>query len=377
MSDAVGLVLPVDAGWMQQALALARRGQYSTRPNPAVGCVLVREGTCVGEGFHPQAGQPHAEVFALREAGERARGATAYVTLEPCAHFGRTPPCADALIGAGVARVVMATLDANPLVAGQGRARLEAAGISTTVGVCEAEARALNAGFLKVMAGGLPFVRLKIAASLDGRTALASGESKWITSDAARRDVQHWRAISGAIVTGSGTVLADDPALTVREVPEGFVTPATPLRVVLDRRGRVPTAMQLMQDGGPVLRVGPALAADFLPHVQHLPWPENGLAGVLAHLREVHQVRDVLVEGGSTLAGAFLQAGLVDELIVYMAPCVLGMDARAMLDVNVPNLGARIRLEWLDVQAVGADLRLRLRPCPNVAATANGGPPGR
>ena len=202
-----------DQHWMQQALALAKRGQYTTRPNPAVGCVLVKDNQLIGEGFHPKAGQPHAEVFALRQAGAQASGATAYVTLEPCAHFGRTPPCANALIEAGVARVVMATLDSNPQVAGIGRARIEAAGIGTTVGVCEAEAQALNAGFLQVMAGGRPYVRLKIAASLDGRTAMASGESKWITGAAARAEVQHWRAISGAVITGIGTILADVPKL--------------------------------------------------------------------------------------------------------------------------------------------------------------------
>lgn len=354
----------LDVHWMQQALALARQGQYSTRPNPAVGCVLVREGLCVGQGFHPQAGQPHAEVFALREAGVQARGATAYVTLEPCAHFGRTPPCADALIAAGVGRVVMATLDANPLVAGQGRARLEAAGIPTTVGVCEAEARALNAGFLKVMAGGLPYVRLKIAASLDGRTAMASGESKWITGTAARLDVQHWRALSGAIITGSGTVLADDPALTVRQLPSG-AAPAdipAPLRVVLDRRGRVPAQARVMQDGGPTLLVGPGPGEALPPAVQQMDWPGAGLAGVLQQLRDQHQVRDVLVECGSELAGAFVQAGLVDELIVYLAPCLLGPEGRAMLALSVPQLSERVQLAWLDVQPVGADLRLRLRP---------------
>jgi len=199
-----------DQHWMQRALNLAKRGLYTTRPNPAVGCVLVKDGMVIGEGFHPKAGQPHAEVFALRAAGDLAVGATAYVTLEPCSHFGRTPPCANALIAAQVSRVVMATLDANPQVAGQGLARLEAAGIATRVGVCEAEARALNAGFLQTMAGQRPYVRLKVAASLDGRTAMSSGESKWITGSAARLDVQHYRAMSGAVITGIGTVLADE-----------------------------------------------------------------------------------------------------------------------------------------------------------------------
>lgn len=347
-----------DQYWMRQALALAKRGQYSTRPNPVVGCVLVKEGQLIGEGFHPRAGQPHAEVFALRQAGAQARGATAYVTLEPCAHFGRTPPCANALIEAGVARVVIATVDSNPQVAGIGRARLEAAGISTTVGVCQAEARALNAGFLQVMAGGRPYVRLKIAASLDGRTAMASGESKWITGTAARAEVQHWRAISGAVITGIGTILADDPLLNVRILPDG--TPLDqviqPLRVVLDRQGRMPPEAQLLQDPDSVLLVGTAQLAGIES------WPQMDLAELLNRLRDEKQICDVLVEAGATLSAAFLQADLVDELIVYLAPTLLGSSARPMVALPLIQMAEQLRFELIEMQQVGEDIRLILRP---------------
>ncbi len=347
-----------DVYWMQQALLLAKRGQYSTRPNPAVGCVLVKDGQLIGEGFHPKVGQPHAEVFALRQAGEQARGATAYVTLEPCAHFGRTPPCANALIEAGVARVVLATLDSNPQVAGIGQARIDAAGIRTTVGVCEADARALNAGFLQVMAGGRPYVRLKIAASLDGRTAMASGESKWITGTAARADVQHWRAISGAVITGIGTVLADDPLLNVRAVPDH--TPLAeipqPLRVVLDRQGRMPLDAQLLQQPESVLLVGAAQWAGIET------WKNSDLAELLNRLRDEKQIRDVLVEAGATLSAAFLQADLVDELIVYLAPTLLGSAARPMIDLPLVQMAQQLRFELIEMQQIGEDIRLILRP---------------
>lgn len=347
-----------DLYWMQHALQLARRGQYTTRPNPAVGCVLVKDGQMIGEGFHPKAGEPHAEVFALRQAGDAARGATAYVTLEPCAHFGRTPPCANALIAAGVAHVVMATLDSNPQVAGQGRDRLEAAGITTTVGVCQTEAQALNAGFLKVMAGGLPYVRLKMAASLDGRTAMASGESKWITGAAARQDVQHWRALSGAVITGIDTILADDPLLNVRHVADAtdLALIPQPLRVVLDRQGRMPSQAQLLQDPTSVLVVGSATLAGVET------WPTQDLADLLARLRDDKQIHDVLVECGSTLAAAFLQAGLVDELIVYLAPTLLGSQARPMFGLPLQYMAEQVRFEWLDVAHMGDDLRVRLKP---------------
>ncbi|MEC7120690.1 MAG: bifunctional diaminohydroxyphosphoribosylaminopyrimidine deaminase/5-amino-6-(5-phosphoribosylamino)uracil reductase RibD [Pseudomonadota bacterium] len=347
-----------DQRWMQRALALARRGQYTTRPNPVVGCVIVKDGQLIGEGFHPKAGQPHAEVFALAQAAEQAHGATAYVTLEPCAHFGRTPPCANALVAAGVVRVVMASLDPNPLVAGKGQQILAAAGIATTVGVCEAEARALNAGFLQVMAGGRPYVRLKVAASLDGRTAMASGESKWITGAPARADVQHWRAISGAVITGIGTVLADDPLLNVRALSDGtdMTDVPQPLRVVLDRQGRMPTDAQLSQDPASLLLVGAASV------VEVETWDNTDLASVLCRLRDEKQIRDVLVEAGATLSAAFLQAGLVDELIVYLAPTVLGSAARPMFDLPLVQMAQQLRFELIEMQPVGQDIRLRLQP---------------
>jgi len=300
-----------DQHWMQRALNLAKRGLYTTRPNPAVGCVLVKDGMVIGEGFHPKAGQPHAEVFALRAAGDLAVGATAYVTLEPCSHFGRTPPCANALIAAQVSRVVMATLDANPQVAGQGLARLEAAGIATRVGVCEAEARALNAGFLQTMAGQRPYVRLKVAASLDGRTAMSSGESKWITGSAARLDVQHYRAMSGAVITGIGTVLADDPLLNVRQIPDGtpLETIPQPLRVVIDRHQRMPSNAQILKDSDSVLMVTLNPEESKLKESAEC-WQYQSLALLLDELKQKKQIHDVLVEAGQRYLVHLLRRGL-------------------------------------------------------------------
>lgn len=337
--------LPQDAYYMTLAIAEAQKGLYTTRPNPAVGCVLVKDGVVIGAGFHPKAGEPHAEVFALkaaRQAGYGTSGATAYVTLEPCSHTGRTPPCADALIAAKVARVVVATLDANPKVAGNGIAKLTAAGIAVVVGVCEDQARALNRGFLKAMATGLPFVRLKVAASLDGRVAMASGESKWITSAAAREDVQRLRAMSGAIITGSGTILADNPTLNVRSqalgVPLSAVVP--PKIVVVDRRARLE-------------------GADFtvLQNPDTLLWRDD-LPSLLTALVRDFGCWDVLVEAGSALSGAFIEAGLVDELIIYQAPCVLGASAKPMFDFALEKLDQQKRFALKDAQPVGTDLRL-------------------
>ncbi len=354
-----------DQHWMQHALMLAKRGLYTTRPNPAVGCVLVKDGQIIGEGFHPKAGEPHAEVFALRQAGDAARGATAYVTLEPCSHFGRTPPCANGLIAAQVARVVMATLDANPQVAGQGLAKLEAAGIETKVGVCQAEAQAINAGFLQTMAGGRPYVRLKVAASLDGRTAMSSGESKWITGADARLDVQHFRAMSGAIITGIGTVQADDPLLNVRSVSDG--TPIDlipqPLRVVLDRKGQIPATAQLFNDPKSVLLVSADSETTFAqinPDVEK--WQCASLSILLDDLKSKKQIHDVLVEAGATLSGAFIAAGLVDELIVYLAPTLLGSQARAMFDLPFSLMSEQVRWQTVSITPVGNDIRWILRP---------------
>ncbi|WP_265935990.1 bifunctional diaminohydroxyphosphoribosylaminopyrimidine deaminase/5-amino-6-(5-phosphoribosylamino)uracil reductase RibD [Aquirhabdus parva] len=351
-----------DQHWMQRALSLAKRGLYTTRPNPAVGCVLVKDGKVIGEGFHPKAGQPHAEVFALRAAGDLAVGATAYVTLEPCSHFGRTPPCANALIAAQVSRVVMATLDANPQVAGQGLARLEAAGIATRVGVCEAEARALNVGFLQTMAGQRPYVRLKVAASLDGRTAMSSGESKWITGSAARLDVQHYRAMSGAVITGIGTVLADDPLLNVRQVSDGtpLETIPQPLRVVIDRHQRMPSNAQILKDPDSVLMVTLNPEESKLKDSAEC-WQYQSLALLLDELKQKKQIHDVLVEAGATLSGAFIAAGLVDELIVYLAPTLLGSLARPMFDLPFLHMSEQIRWQTVSVTPVGDDLKWVLR----------------
>lgn len=353
---------PDDLFWMRRAIELARLGQYSTKPNPNVGCVIVKDAQLLGEGFHPRAGQPHAEVFALRQAAEQAQGATAYVTLEPCAHYGRTPPCAKALVDAGVVKVVVACPDPNPLVAGKGVQILQDAGIQVSVGVAEAEAAQLNAGFLKAMATGMPYVRLKIASSLDGRTAMASGESKWITGAAARADVQHWRAISAAVITGIDTVLADDCLLNVRHLEgvDDIHSVVQPKRIILDRQGRLPLSAQILQQPETVMVMGPyraELAA--LGVLQLEPQP---LATLLAQLVQQHQIYDVLVEAGATLSTAFLQEGWVDEVISYVAPTLLGRSARAMFNAEFEQMAEQLRFKLCDVTQLGDDVRLRLIP---------------
>lgn len=367
-----------DLRQMARALQLARRGRYTTQPNPRVGCVLLRDGVVVGEGWHERAGTPHAEVHALRAAGARARGATAYVTLEPCSHHGRTPPCADALIAAQVARVVVAMTDPNPLVAGQGLAKLRNAGIAVEVGVLEAEAQALNEGFVRRMTTGRPLVRLKLAQSLDGRTAMRSGESQWITGPAARRDVQRLRAQSGAVITGVETVLADDPALTVRVADwtdwPADLAPVQPLRVVLDSRLRTPTTARLFATGGPVVIATVAESVDAQPdavaalrvagaEVWALPADAAGrvdLAALLERLGQA-QVNEALVETGPTLAGAFVAQGLVDELVLYQAPTLLGSDARPLLDLPLMRMAEQRRLRVIEQRQVGDDVKLVLR----------------
>jgi diaminohydroxyphosphoribosylaminopyrimidine deaminase/5-amino-6-(5-phosphoribosylamino)uracil reductase len=350
-----------DQIWMQRAIRLAQQGQYSTKPNPNVGCVIVKDGQLVGEGFHPRAGQPHAEVFAIRQAGDQAQGATAYVTLEPCAHYGRTPPCAKGLVEAGIAQVVVACSDPNPLVAGKGIHILQEAGIQVTTGVCEAEAAVLNRGFLKAMATGLPYVRLKVASSLDGRTAMASGESKWITGPEARRDVQHWRAISGAVITGIDTVLADDCLLNVRHLPdlEDISTVVQPKRVILDRQGRLPLDTQILQQPDTVMVMGP-----FRPELAQLGVIQLEIQSLESLLRTLKdfQIYDVLVEAGATLSSAFLKQALVDELISYVAPTLLGQSARAMFNAEFTHLAEQLRFKLIDVSQVGNDVRLRLTP---------------
>ena len=354
-----------DSIWMAQALRLAELGLYGTSPNPRVGCVLVRDEEVVGEGWHERAGEPHAEVHALRQAGDAARGATAYATLEPCSHHGRTPPCADALIEAGVARVVVAVQDPNPQVAGQGIAKLRAAGIAVESGLMEAAARELNIGFFARMARGTPWVRSKIAMSMDGRTALGNGESQWITGEAARQDVQFWRARSCAVLAGIGTVLADDPQLNVRKIE----TARQPLRVVLDSRLRMPLNARILQncERGNVLiytavRDAAKSAALEKSGASICVLPDSkgqvDLAAMLGDLAK-RGCNEALVEAGSSLNGALLQAGLVDELVLYLAPQLLGDMARGMVRLGeLTSLDQRIELEWKDVRHVGKDLRI-------------------
>ncbi|MCU4414546.1 bifunctional diaminohydroxyphosphoribosylaminopyrimidine deaminase/5-amino-6-(5-phosphoribosylamino)uracil reductase RibD [Acinetobacter sp. WU_MDCI_Axc73] len=351
-----------DHYWMMQALAEAKTALYRTRPNPAVGCVIVKDDQMIGRGATAPVGGSHAEVFALREAGDRAEGATAYVTLEPCAHFGRTPPCAEALVSAKVARVVIATLDPNPLVAGKGQKILNHAGITTQVGVLEQEAIELNRGFLKVMAGGLPYVRLKVASSLDGRTAMASGESKWITGVDARLDVQYWRARSAVVMTGIQTVLADDCQLNVRELAEvdDITTIVQPKRVVLDRQGRLPLTANILHSPETLMVMGPFRQE--LADLGVIQLPIQSLRELLATLSKEYHLYDVMVEAGTTLATAFLQEKLVDEMISYIAPTLLGQSARAMFSADLYKMSEQLRFKLFDVTQIGQDIRLRLIP---------------
>lgn len=356
-----------DASWMLEALNLARSAQYRTRPNPAVGCVIVKDGQIIGRGATAPVGGSHAEIFALAQAGESANGATAYVTLEPCAHYGRTPPCAEALVKAKIARVVIATLDPNPLVAGKGQQILENSGIQTSVGILEKESLELNQGFMKVMSGGLPYVRLKLAASLDGRTAMVSGESKWITGDAARQDVQHWRAISGVVITGVDTILADDAQLNVRQLIDAetgaeidLSQVIQPYRVVLDRQGRLPLTAQLFNQPNTVMVMTPYRAE--LEALGVIQLPIQSLSELLQTLKSQYQIYDVLVESGATLATSFLRDGLVDELIQYIAPKYLGKSARALNQLEFDEMRQSIDFELFDVKQIGQDVRLRLRP---------------
>ncbi len=350
---------------MARALRLAERAAWTTRPNPMVGCVIADGDEVVGEGWHQRAGGPHAEVFALRAAGARARGATAYVTLEPCAHYGRTPPCALALIEAGVKRVVAAMGDPFPDVDGGGFALLREAGIEVAVGLMADQARLLNRGFLSRVERGRPFVRVKLAGSLDGRTAMANGESKWITGEAARADVQQWRARAGAILTGAATVLADDPQLTARP-PEGEFLP--PLRVVLDARLRTLERARVREGAAPTLYLhGAGVSAPPLEGAEFatVPLDEQGridLQAVMA-LLGARGINEVHVEAGPTLCGALLKAGLVDELLLYIAPLLMGDAARPLLaGLGIAHMAQAMTVETVDARMVGKDLRLLLRP---------------
>jgi len=383
---------PFERQAMARALALAALGRRSTQPNPRVGCVIAQGERIIGEGWHQRAGEPHAEVFALRQAGAAARGATAFVTLEPCNHHGRTPPCSEALIAAGVARVIYACGDPNPRVDGSGAARLRAAGVEVATGLLAAEGEELNLGFFSRMRRGRPWLRLKMAASLDGRTALAGGESRWITSPAARADVHAWRAESAAVLSSSATVLADDPELTARPVPAADADAACastadataaapplrqPLRVILDTHARVPSTARLFAASGDIVRlVGPAARTPSgasssasgeraVHRVERITTDADGrlsLPAVLAWLGG-EAINEVWTEAGPTLAGALLAAGLVDELVVYLAPRLLGPDARPL--AHLPPL-ARLAdaPPWRvqDMRPIGPDIRIMLRP---------------
>jgi len=360
-----------DYQWMAHALRLAERGLFTTTPNPRVGCVIIKNNQIVGEGAHLKAGEPHAEVYALRQAGAKAEGADVYVTLEPCSHFGKTPPCVNAVIAAKPRRVIIAAQDANPLVAGRGVAALQAQGIEVVVGVMENEALAQNMGFNSRMTRGLPYVRSKIAASLDGRTALRNGKSQWITAESARLDVQHWRAQSCAIVTGIGTVLADNPSMTVR-LPG---TTRQPLRVIVDSKLQTPTGCKMLDSDmllqSPVLIAyaqGTEQQAHMLSNagaeLVHLP-DEAGRVDLKALLLALAQrgVNEVLVEAGQGLNGALLHAGLIDELILYYAPKLMGSDAIGMLAMpELTEMQQVTDLQILDLRQVGPDIRLRAKP---------------
>jgi diaminohydroxyphosphoribosylaminopyrimidine deaminase / 5-amino-6-(5-phosphoribosylamino)uracil reductase len=355
-----------DHAMMARALRLAQRGAYTTRPNPMVGCVIARGDDVVGEGWHQRKGGPHAEVFALEAAGERAKGATAYVTLEPCAHTGSTGPCADALIAAGVTRVVGAMRDPFPQVDGAGFERLQAAGIAVETGLMETQARALNRGFLSRIERGRPWLRIKLATSIDGRSALASGESKWISGEPARLDVQRWRARAGALLTGAGTVLIDDPQLTVRMEEDADFIP--PLRVVLDPGLATVARGRIREGDAPTLYIHAPDAR--MPHglenVDHVHVDVRegrfDLHAVLKILVE-RRINEVQVEAGATLAGAFLTAGLVDELLLYVAPVLLGERARPMFDgLHIDAMTERFGMKIVETRRLGADVRVLLAP---------------
>lgn len=357
---------------MSRALQLAQRGLYTTHPNPRVGCVLVKGGEIVGEGWHEKAGEPHAEVHALRQAGDKAAGATAYVTLEPCSHQGRTPPCVDALIAAGVSRVMAAMEDPNPLVSGEGLKKLAQAGIEVESGLCEAQARELNPGFIKRMTRGLPFVRVKLAMSLDGRTAMASGESQWITDTPARRDVQKLRARSSAVMTGIGTVLADDPGLDMRLTAEELGISCAvrqPLKVIVDSKLRCPQQAKIFQSAGQIfiLTSSDKITACKRDDVAVVRIADNNgqvdLYHALSWLAEEQNVNELHVEAGSILCGALLEADLVDEVVIYMAPHIMGDSAKGLFHLpQIASMNQRIGLDILDVRALGKDWRITARP---------------
>lgn len=352
-----------DLDYMARAIRLAKKGWYTARPNPRVGCVIVRDGEVVGEGWHQRAGGPHAEVVALKQAGSLARGATAYVSLEPCNHQGRTPPCSGALIDAGIERVVYGLADPHLLASG-GVERLKAAGICVEGPLLEAEALALNAGFVQRCKTGLPRVTLKLAASMDGRSAMANGESQWITGPAARSDVQRLRAENAAIITGIGTVLKDDPSMTVRETQPGFaedqLVEMQPLRVIVDSRLRIRPGLKIFQPPGEVM-VATAQLEGRVEGAEVCSFPDGeGKVDLRALLLALgnREYNDVMVEAGGKLAGVFLQQGLVDEVVMYMAPKLMGSEARPMAVLPLSAMSEALALEITDIRAVGKDWRI-------------------
>jgi diaminohydroxyphosphoribosylaminopyrimidine deaminase / 5-amino-6-(5-phosphoribosylamino)uracil reductase len=354
-----------DRELMGRALALAARGLYTTTPNPRVGCVIVKDGALVGTGWHERAGLPHAEVLALKDAGERARGATLYVNLEPCSHHGRTPPCVEAIVPAGIKRVVAAMQDPNPRVAGAGLAKLRAAGIAVESGLMEDEARELNIGFVARMTRGRPWVRMKIAASLDGRTALANGKSQWITGEEARADGHRWRARACAILTGHGTVRDDDPQLNVR----GVDTPRQPLKIVVDSRFETPTSARLLKDGKTLVagavNEAKRIAALEKAGAETVIIPNEGGKVELFKLMEElarRELNEIHVEGGHKLNGSLLRAGVIDELLVYLAPSVIGDSGTGMFDLpELIQLSEAKALTIREIARIGADIRLLAR----------------
>ena len=361
-----------DHQMMQKAILLAKQGIFTTPPNPNVGCVLVKNGQIIGEGAHLKAGEPHAEVHALRQAGENAKGATAYVTLEPCSHYGRTPPCAEGLIKAGVTKVICAMVDPNPQVAGRGLAMLNDAGIETASGLLEADSRALNPSFLQRMETGKPFVQLKMAASLDGKTALENGVSQWITSKEARQDVQRYRAQSGAILSTSKTVIEDNASLNIRwedfpaSIQKTYPKEALrqPLRIILDRQHQLTPELKLFMAEGEVATVSSQFSHSVTAQENHLHCNVGDdeqliLSEVIDQIAQEYNVNHIWVEAGATLAASMIKANLVDELIIYLAPKLMGADGRSLLNlVGLKAMSEAIDLDITDVRMVGKDIRI-------------------
>lgn len=356
---------PTDASYLRQTLALAERGLYTADPNPRVGCVLVNHGHIVGEGWHERVGGAHAEVIALKQAGDAAKGSVCYVNLEPCCHQGHTPPCTDALIKAGVSKVIACMQDPNPKVAGQGFAQLRQAGIAVEMGLLAEEAEQLNAGFVKRMRHGLPYVRVKLAMSLDGRTALKNGQSQWLTGELARQDVHQWRARSSAVMTGIETVLHDDPLLTARIEP---ALSRQPIRVVMDSQQRMPANARLWQVDSMVwlMHAEPKREAFEKPQAKRF-WllaGEDGFVDLKSALRLLaeQQINEVWLEAGPTLSGAMLQQGLMDELILYVAPKILGADAKPLFELyGIHDLDQAMSLRLQEAVTLGEDVRLRFK----------------